>query len=184
MGSPAPPSRRTTQLYEGYIAKRNEILGRLADVDLAAANQTFSEFRALKVDLTFAIGGIKNHELYFGHLGGAGGDAGRRVRQPPHAQLRLGRRLARRPQGHGHGRRAVGPGLRTTGTRVASSTISATRRTPSPSGTRRRSSRSTSTSTRTSSTTRPIAPSYIDAFFANLDWDVVNGWVEQYGIPS
>ena len=25
--------------------------------------------------------------------------------------------------------------------------------------------------------------SYIDAFFTNLDWDVVNGWVEQYGIP-
>ena len=22
--------------------------------------------------------------------------------------------------------------------------------------------------------------SYIDAFFDNLDWDVVNGWVEQY----
>ena len=61
------------KLYEGYVAKRNEILGRLADVDLAAANQTFSELRALKVDLTFAIGGIKNHELYFGHLGGAGG---------------------------------------------------------------------------------------------------------------
>ena len=26
--------------------------------------------------------------------------------------------------------------------------------------------------------------SYIDAFFTNLDWDVVNGWIEQYGIPS
>ncbi len=61
------------KLYHGYVAKRNEILGRLADVDLAAANQTFSEIRALKVDLSFAIGGIKNHELYFGHLGGAGG---------------------------------------------------------------------------------------------------------------
>src|SRR5438094_476360 len=61
------------KLYEGYVAKRNEILGRLADADLAAANQTFSDLRALKVDLTFAIGGIKNHELYFGHLGGAGG---------------------------------------------------------------------------------------------------------------
>ena len=61
------------KLYEGYVAKRNEILGKLVDADLAAANQTFSELRALKVDLTFAIGGIKNHELYFGHLGGAGG---------------------------------------------------------------------------------------------------------------
>src|SRR5207245_4996519 len=60
------------KLYEGYVAKRNEILGRLADVDLASANQAFSDLRALKVDLSFAIGGIKNHELYFGHLGGGG----------------------------------------------------------------------------------------------------------------
>jgi Fe-Mn family superoxide dismutase len=62
------------KLYQGYVAKRNEILGKLAGVDLASANQTFSDLRELKVELTFAIGGIKNHELYFGHLGGAGGD--------------------------------------------------------------------------------------------------------------
>jgi Fe-Mn family superoxide dismutase len=62
------------KLYQGYVAKRNEILGRLADVDLGTANQVFSDLRALKVDLTFAIGGIKNHELYFEHLGGVGGD--------------------------------------------------------------------------------------------------------------
>jgi Fe-Mn family superoxide dismutase len=62
------------RLYEGYVAKRNEILARLADVDLSAANQVYSELRVLKLELTFAIGGIKNHELYFGHLGGAGGD--------------------------------------------------------------------------------------------------------------
>jgi Fe-Mn family superoxide dismutase len=43
-------------------------------VDLEAGNQVYSDVRALKVDLTFAIGGIKNHELYFEHLGGAGGD--------------------------------------------------------------------------------------------------------------
>jgi superoxide dismutase, Fe-Mn family len=61
------------KLYEGYVAKRNEILGRLADVDLSAANQVYSDVRALKVDLTFAIGGIKNHEIYFEHLGGEGG---------------------------------------------------------------------------------------------------------------
>ena len=62
------------KLYQGYVAKRNEILGRLADAELDAANQTYSDFRALKVDLTFAIGGIKNHEIYFDHLGGDGGD--------------------------------------------------------------------------------------------------------------
>jgi Fe-Mn family superoxide dismutase len=62
------------RLYQGYVAKRNEILAKLPSVDLAAANQTYSELRALKVELTFAIGGIKNHELYFEHLGGTGGD--------------------------------------------------------------------------------------------------------------
>ena len=62
------------KLYQGYVAKRNEILGKLAEVDLDAANQVYSEIRALKVDLTFAIGGVKNHEIYFAHLGGGGGN--------------------------------------------------------------------------------------------------------------
>jgi Fe-Mn family superoxide dismutase len=61
------------KLYQGYVNKRNEILARLAEVDLSAANQVYSEVRSLKVDLSFAIGGIKNHELYFEHLGGEGG---------------------------------------------------------------------------------------------------------------
>jgi Fe-Mn family superoxide dismutase len=64
------------KLYEGYVNKRNEILGKLAAVDLASANQVYSEIRALKVELSFAIGGIKNHEIYFEHLGGDGGDPG------------------------------------------------------------------------------------------------------------
>src|SRR5262245_5420878 len=71
-------SRQTIEahykLYQGYVAKRNEILGKLADVDLGTANQVYSDLRSLKVDLTFAIGGIKNHEIYFAHLGGHGGD--------------------------------------------------------------------------------------------------------------
>jgi superoxide dismutase, Fe-Mn family len=62
------------RLYQGYVAKRNEILGRLPSVELESANQVYSDLRALKVDLTFAVGGIKNHELYFDHLGGEGGD--------------------------------------------------------------------------------------------------------------
>jgi Fe-Mn family superoxide dismutase len=62
------------KLYQGYVNKRNEILGKLADVDLESANQVYSTIRALKLDLTFAIGGIKNHEIYFEHLGGTGGD--------------------------------------------------------------------------------------------------------------
>jgi len=71
-------SRETVEahykLYQGYVNKRNEILAALGGVDLGSANQVYSELRALKVDLTFAIGGIKNHELYFEHLGGHGGD--------------------------------------------------------------------------------------------------------------
>src|SRR6202162_1022223 len=62
------------KLYQGYVNKRNEILAKLAEVDLGSANQVYSELRALKVDLTFALGGIKNHELYFAHLGGGGGE--------------------------------------------------------------------------------------------------------------
>jgi superoxide dismutase, Fe-Mn family len=62
------------KLYQGYVAKRNEILKKLADVDLSAANQVYSEVRGLKVELSFALGGIKNHEIYFEHLGGDGGD--------------------------------------------------------------------------------------------------------------
>ena len=70
-------SRETVEahykLYQGYVNKRNELLGKLAEVDLAGANQVYSEVRALKVDLTFAVGGVKNHEIYFDHLGGDGG---------------------------------------------------------------------------------------------------------------
>jgi Fe-Mn family superoxide dismutase len=63
------------KLYQGYVNKRNEILGKLAAVNLSSANQIHSDLRALKVELSFAVGGIKNHEIYFEHLGGDGGDA-------------------------------------------------------------------------------------------------------------
>ena len=61
------------KLYEGYVSKRNEILKKLGEVDLGSANQVYSDVRALKIDLTFAVGGVKNHEIYFEHLGGGGG---------------------------------------------------------------------------------------------------------------
>jgi superoxide dismutase, Fe-Mn family len=62
------------KLYQGYVGKRNEILGKLPAAGADAANQVFSDVRALKVELSFAIGGIKNHEIYFEHLGGTGGN--------------------------------------------------------------------------------------------------------------
>lgn len=64
------------KLYQGYVNKYNEIqekLNQLTDEDYSAANQTYSLIRELKVELTFAWGGIINHEIYFGHLGGEGG---------------------------------------------------------------------------------------------------------------
>ena len=69
------------KLYEGYVNKRNEIIGKLDELDVASANQVYSEVRALKVDLSFAIGGIKNHEIYFDHLGGGGGDPDGAIRE-------------------------------------------------------------------------------------------------------
>ena len=62
------------KLYQGYINKYNEVMEKLDAADKSKANQVFSDIRSLKIDLTFAIGGVKNHELYFAHLGGKGGD--------------------------------------------------------------------------------------------------------------
>jgi len=67
------------ELYKGYCGKVNEIQEKLGSVDRASANQIYSDLRALRVDLSFALGGVKNHETYFGHLGGKGGQPGGRV---------------------------------------------------------------------------------------------------------
>ena len=63
-------------LYEGYIKKTNECRRILNDFDYAEleGNQVYSEIRAVSIDYTFALLGFKNHELYFGHLGGEGGE--------------------------------------------------------------------------------------------------------------
>jgi len=70
-------SKRTMEehyeLYKGYVGKTNEIQEKLNSADRGTANQIFSDLRSLRVDLSFAIGGVKNHEIYFGHLGGKGG---------------------------------------------------------------------------------------------------------------
>ena len=62
------------KLYEGYVKKTNEIREKLLTVDKTTANQTFSDLRSLKSELSFAIGGVKNHELYFDIIGGQGGN--------------------------------------------------------------------------------------------------------------
>jgi Fe-Mn family superoxide dismutase len=64
------------KLYEGYAKKANEcrkILKEFKSSELEG-NQVYSPLRAVSVDYTFALLGFKNHDLYFGHLGGEGGD--------------------------------------------------------------------------------------------------------------
>jgi Fe-Mn family superoxide dismutase len=58
------------------ILKDLEELGKTLDpANPAQANQIFSSLRSLKVDFSFALGGVVNHEIYFGILGGKGGPA-------------------------------------------------------------------------------------------------------------
>jgi len=85
------------KLYQGYVNKRNEILGSLDGVDLGSANQVYSEIRSLKVDLTFAIGGIKNHEVYFRASRRSRRRPQRHLRRSRHARLRQCRRVEGRP---------------------------------------------------------------------------------------
>jgi len=171
------------KLYEGYVNKRNEVMAKLAEVDPAAANQVYSEVRALKVELSFALGGIKNHEIYFEHLGGGGGDPGGAVGK-----------LITRDFGSAAAWRAD---LKATGMagrgwawtafdwdewRLFNYLGDAQNTYPIWNAT-------------------PLVAldvyehayfidyqtdrgSYIDAFFDNLDWDVVNDWVAGYRISS
>nr|BCX00721.1 MAG: superoxide dismutase [Bacteroidota bacterium] len=73
------PSERAVEehmrLYRGYVNKANELWQKIAELDRdpAKANATYSDIRVMKVELTFAIGGVKNHEVYFDILGGNGG---------------------------------------------------------------------------------------------------------------
>jgi Fe-Mn family superoxide dismutase len=69
------------ELYKGYVGKVNEIQKKLDGVDRTTANQIFSDLRSLRVDYSFAIGGMKNHEIFFGHLGGKGGSPGGRLKE-------------------------------------------------------------------------------------------------------
>jgi Fe-Mn family superoxide dismutase len=64
------------KLYEGYAKKSNECRKILEEFDYGEieGNQVYSQLRAVSVDYTFALLGYKNHDLYFGHLGGDGGE--------------------------------------------------------------------------------------------------------------
>jgi Fe-Mn family superoxide dismutase len=169
------------KLYEGYVNKRNEIIGKLGEADLAAANQVYSELRALKVDLAFAIGGIKNHEIYFEHLGGNGGEPDGAIRN-----------LIARDFGSVGNWRAD---LKATGMAGRGWAWTAY---DWDEGRLFNYIGDTQNTFPIWNATPLVAldvyehayfidyqtdrASYIEAFFNNLDWDVVNDWVEQYQI--
>jgi Fe-Mn family superoxide dismutase len=171
------------KLYEGYVAKRNEILGRLEGADLDSANQVFSDLRSLKLDLSFAIGGIKNHEIYFDHLGGDGGD-------PQGAIRDLIERDFRSIEAWRSDLRATGMAARGWAWTAydwdegrlfnylgdAQNTFPVWNATPLVALDVYEHAYFLDSQT--------DRASYIDAFFANLDWGVVNDWVGRYQIPT
>ena len=60
------------KLYEGYVKKTKEIREKMEVADTSAPNATYSEIGELKRQETFAVNGMKLHEIYFGSIGGDG----------------------------------------------------------------------------------------------------------------
>jgi superoxide dismutase, Fe-Mn family len=167
------------KLYESYVFGRNEILARLAGLGRAHD----PELRALKVELSHAVGGIKNHEVYFEHLGGEGGEPNGPIgdlitrdfdsvgawRADLRATALAGRGWAWTAYDWGE-------------SRLFNSLGDAENASPSWNAT-------------------PLVAldveehayfldfqtdraAYVDAFFDNLDWIVVNDWIAAYGIDQ
>jgi len=171
------------KLYQGYVNKRNEILRTLDGIDLASANQVYSDIRSLKVDLSFAVGGIKNHEIYFEHLGGGGGDPDGLIGQ-----------LIARDFGSAADWRAD---LKATGMAARGWAWTAY---DWDEGRLFNYLGDTQNTFPIWNATPLVAldvyehayfldyqtdrASYINAFFDNLDWDVVDDWVSKYQIPK
>lgn len=68
------------KLYQGYVKKSNEIQTKIKTADKSEANGIFSYIGELKRQETFAVNGMKLHEVYFGHLGGSGEPKGELVK--------------------------------------------------------------------------------------------------------
>ncbi len=66
-------------LYAGYVAKLNLIEDEITKASTEGTNPTYSPLGELKRQEIFATNGVFLHEAYFGNLGGAGGPATGRV---------------------------------------------------------------------------------------------------------
>jgi len=64
------PTTRASHLslYHGYVKKYAELSGRLSALQ-ARGPSAIADISSLKGDITYALGAIKNHELYFDSLG-------------------------------------------------------------------------------------------------------------------
>ena len=60
------------KLYEGYVKKTNEIQKKVDEADKSEVSAVYSIIGELKRQETFAVNGMKLHEVYFGHLTGDG----------------------------------------------------------------------------------------------------------------
>ena len=65
------------KLYQGYVKKTNEIQKKIDEADKSEANGVYSHIGELKRQETFAVNGMKLHEVYFGHLGDGNEPKGR-----------------------------------------------------------------------------------------------------------
>lgn len=65
------------KLYQGYVKKTNEIRQKLGVADKSEANGVYSLIGELKRQETFAVNGMKLHEVYFNQLEGGGESAGK-----------------------------------------------------------------------------------------------------------
>ena len=163
-------------LYRDFVRMRNEILGRLASAEPDGIHE-------LKAALAFAVGGIKNHELYFEHLGGRGGDPDGAVAA-----------LIERDFGSAQAWRAD-----LTATALAARGWACTAYDWESGGLFNWLGDAQHAYPVWHATPLVVLDvdehayfldfqtdraAYVDAFFANLDWDVVNGWVEAYGIAQ
>lgn len=62
------------KLYKGYVTKVNQISQANKDPEAyAGSNPTYSDMRSLKLGETFALNGVKLHELYFENISATDG---------------------------------------------------------------------------------------------------------------
>jgi Fe-Mn family superoxide dismutase len=82
------------KLYASYVSKANSLLREIEEMakgldpdHSAQINSVSSAWRSLKIDLSFAMGGVVNHEIYFSILGGKGGPATGKIAELIHANF-------------------------------------------------------------------------------------------------